>query len=337
MLRVAVCYKRIVSLDAHFEQMRIPYLLNDLIGTFTGSFKTSASFADIMNPSTVFQLDTAFTARFECIFSYRKNIVLGLVHRLFLSLSAGYTEHQVRPDSEDVNEILRRKLRAHYPWMMATAGRIEAWIRGQKSVSATLEFKTLSELLARVGKFDPWFKTWLPESIGSAPGWINATYQTFYKALNRDLKGIFDGFRGTLEARALREEAARRARVQRLMTVETRDVDVEADVKTSVLDKLKRLGIEMDADDVFAVDAHDPKSFVATAEDRLLRNDLQFMQMLEKLHETVLGVHTVQVVLGKSRLNVAFQGLDFVDALPRPPPTTSMRKEMEARKEQAMS
>ena len=333
-LRIAVCYKRIVSLDAHFEQMLIPYCLTDLIGACTGSFKTSASFSDIMNPSNVFQLDTAFTARFESIFSYRKHIVLGLVHRLYLSLSAGYTEHQVRPDSEDANEIMRRKLRAYFPWMMSTASYAESWIRGHKSVSATFEFKALSELLSRLGKVHPWFKSWLPESIGSAPGWINGTYQTFCKGISRDLKEIYDKFRTSLEERAVREEVARKARVMQLMTEMKRDA--EADAKSNVLDKLKRLGIEIDVDDVFAVDANDPKSFVTTAEDRLFRNDLQFMKMLETLHETVLGLHTVQVVLGKARLNFAFQGVDFVEALPKPPPTSKMHKEMEERRVTAM-
>lgn len=334
-LRIAVCYKRIVSLDAHFEQMLIPYCLNDLITVCTGSLKTSASFADIMVPSAVFQLDTAFTARFELIFAFRKFVVQKLLRRLYLCLSAGYTERQVRPDSEDANEVMRRKLREFFPWIMERAKVAESWLRGHKTVDATLEFKILSDLLSRLGSFHPWVKQNLPEAIGSEPGWINKAYQTFSKYWSGALKDIFNGFKVSLEEKAVREEQARKERMYQLAVEVKKDDDAED--KQAVLDKLKRLGIEMDVDDIFAKDAHDAMSMVSTADDRLFRNDCQGMQMLEKVHETVLGLHTVEVVMGKARLHFAFQGVDFMEAVPKPPPTSQMKHDMEERRLAALA
>ena len=334
-IRVALSWKRIVSIDAHFEQMLIPYCLNDLLSTCTGSFKTSASFTDIMTPSVSFQLDTAFTARFEWIFAWRRHVVLGLLRRLRLCLSAGYTEYQVREDSEDANEIMRRKLRTYFPWLMKMTTRAESWLQGQKSAAVTFEFKTLSEMLRRLGSFSPWFQEILPESVGSAPGWLSSQYQSFTKFCSKALKEIYSGFRVSLEQKAVREEQARKARIMSLSTEVKRDAEAEA--KSAVLDKLKRLGIEMDVDDVFAKDAHDAKSMVTTVDERLFRNDMQGMQMIEKLHEVVLGLHTVQVVLGKARLNFAFQGVDLVEALVKPPSTTAMKKEMEDRRLAALA
>ena len=333
-LRIAIAYKRIVSIDAHFEQMLIPYCLNDLISTCTGSFKTSASFSDIMNPSGNFKLDTVLTARFECIVNIRRFVVLGLLRRLFLSLKAGYTEHQVRPDSEDANEIMRRKLRAFFPWIMSTVAHIESWLRGHKNVIVSTEFRVLSDLLARMGKFNPWFRQNLPEKIGSEPGWVSRTYQAFTKYCNSSMREIYTFFKNSMEAKAVAEE---RARKERLFQVHAVVEEKKDDGKAAVLDKLKRLGIEMDVDDIFAKDAHDAKSMVDTAEDRLFRNDLQGMQMIEKLHETLLGVHTVQIILGKARLNFACSGIDIFEALPKPPQTAKMKNEMEERRKAAMA
>jgi len=334
-IRVAFCWKRIASLDAHFEQMLIPYCLNDIVNTCTGSFKTSATITDIMTPSASFQLDTAFTARFEWILAMRRRVVVKLLRRLQIALSAGYTEHQVREDSEDANEVMRRKLRVYFPWIISVAKKAQSLLKGQKTATLTFEFKILSELLGFLSAFDPWFKQNMPASIGSAPGWIGAKYQQFTKYCSSALKEIFNGFRTSLEEKAVREEKARKERLFQVHLEEKRDE--AADAQNAVLDKLKRLGIEMDLDDVFAKDAHDAKSMATTAEDRLFRNDVQGMQMIEKLHEVILGLHTVQIVLGKARLNFAFQGVDFVELLVKPPPTTNMKREMEERRLAAMN
>jgi hypothetical protein len=231
---------------------------------------------------------------------------------------------------------MRRKLREYFPWLSSTAKKAQSWLRGQKSVSVTFEFKVLSEMLFRLSSFSPWFRENLPESVGSEPGWINSQYQSFTKFCSKALKEIYNGFKSTLEERAVREERARKERIMALRVHEEKR-DEGAEAKSAMLDKLKRLGIEMDVDDVFAKDADDAKSMVTTAADRLFRNDMQGMQMIEKLHQTILGLHTVQVVLGKARLNFAFQGLDFMDAVVKPPSTTAMKAEMESRRQAALA
>ncbi len=108
-------YKRIVSLDSWMEQLLIPYCLNDLLVGFSGSLKTNVAMSDVLNSQATFQLDTLMTARLEASLQYRPYPIQELLQRIKLSLAAGYTEHQTRAGSEDMNEILRRKLREHYP------------------------------------------------------------------------------------------------------------------------------------------------------------------------------------------------------------------------------
>ena len=163
------------------------------------------------------------------------------------------------------------ELRTYFPWILASAQKIESWIKGIKSLELTFEFKTLSEVLKRLGDIDPWFKENLPQAVGSSPGWISSNYQAFTKYCSSALKEIFNGFKTSLEKKAVREEIARKERLYTLHVEDKRDP--EADAQTAVLDKLKRLGIEMDVDDVFAKDAHDAKSMVTTSEDRLFRNE----------------------------------------------------------------
>lgn len=95
-IRLSLCYKRMVSVDAWLELMRIPYTLNDLVPDLNGEIKTSMALSEILSVvAYAMQMDSAMTAEASFSISCRKKVLLSLLKRLKLALEAGYTEHQV--------------------------------------------------------------------------------------------------------------------------------------------------------------------------------------------------------------------------------------------------
>jgi len=329
-MRICIGYKRIVSIDAWFEQMLIPFTLNDIVTSISGAVKTSITLADLMSPSSSFQLDTMFTAHVEVLFQYRPYIVLNILKRLVLALSAGFTTHQVRPESEDANELMRRALREFYPSIISWSNYISSWVKGHKEVSLQFRFKTLSELLSRLGAGNLWFKQTFPETLSSEPGFLAKAYQRWVKYYTKSYMEVFAPLADFLENKAKKFEEEKRAALFRAR-MQADKVDPAAAKQAAVMDKLKRLGIEMDEDDVNAEGAADPRTLISTAEERLIRQDMSALATFEKCHNVLLGIHNVQFLCGKTNLKVAFSGVDFIELFPSPPSIIKVKSASDAR------
>ena len=333
-MRIAITYKRIVSLDSWMEQLLIPYCLNDLIVGFSGSLKTNIALSDIFNSQATFQLDTLTTARFETSLQYRAYPILELLKRVKLALAAGYTDHQTRSGSEDMNELLRRKLRVYYPYIVSSCEYLESIIRGQKGLNFIFVFKKLSNMLSKIGGASHWFSQNFPPSIGSIPGFITSAFSELSKNFLSEYAEIFNPIRDRMENKVKVEELEQKRSQQMLRTAksgskEKSEKETQVNKAESVMDKLKMLGIEMDEDDVMAEDAHDPASLIQTAHERLVKNDTASCIAFEKFHDVCLGLHSVQILVGKFKINASVQGFDFMEAIPKPPSLQKVKKDCE--------
>merc|ERR1712185_80669 len=99
------------------------------------------------------------------------------------------------------------------------------------------------------------------------------------------------------------------------------------------MDKLKMLGIEMEEDDVMAEDAHDPRSLINLAINRLVKNDMAALTTMENAKETITGLHSIQLLCGKFKIAINAQAMDFVEAIPKIPSIQAVKKKVEAEKE----
>lgn len=335
-IRFAISYKRIVSFDAWMSQMILPYSLNDLLCSLSGSFKTNLQLADIFSTTSNFQLDTTLTARLELSAQYRVLPIVGILRRLNLALSSGYTTHQTRPDSEDANELMRRKLKQYYPDVIEWATWLESVISGQKAINFKFVFRKLSDLLSRVGNANTWFNQTFPSSMGSEQGFVTKIYSAWQKAFMSQYHEIFDPLAAHLRDKVSQEEKDQEKEKQRsLFEVNDggkTDKSAEAPGSSGVMDKLKMLGIEMDEDDVMAEDAHDPASLILNANNRLIKNDIAALECMEECYDVLVGLHNAQLLLGKFKLNVGISGLDFVECIPKIPSMKDVKKECEDRR-----
>ena len=215
-----------------------------------------------------FQLDTMLSGSFELGIQYRAFPILNICERLKLALSAGYTTHQTRPDSEDANEILRRKLRKYYPMLVEWATYVEAVVKGQKGLGLKFVFKKLSDLLSKIGNANTAFNQMFPEAIGSQQRYMTDTFIAWQASILKQYHAIFDPLASILRGKVDQEEKDQEKSMRDMLFAAKAGAEAEKSTKTKsedVMDKLKMLGIEMDEDDVAAEDEHDPASLVLNA------------------------------------------------------------------------
>ena len=73
------------------------------------------------------------------------------------------------------------------------------------------------------------------------------------------------------------------------------------------------------------VEADTPNDYAKQAQDELDGKTITNMILYEKLYHSVLGIHTAQLFCGNTRLNIAFNGFDFVELLPAPQPMEAVK------------
>jgi hypothetical protein len=333
-IRLAFCYKRIVSLDAWFESMLLPYNLNDLINGFTGALKTNIALTDILNKDATFTLDTLLSLRLESSLQFRVFPLVNICKRVKLALSSAYTEYMTRDGSEDSNELFRRKLKEYYPHIVKFMEYGERLLNGQKGAKFSFVFKKLSDALSKIGTANHWFGQHFPPFIGSISGFITKTYANWATSFVEEFKAVFDPLRLRMENKCVKEEndeENKNAQFRKGLEIKVEEKEVSK--SEAIMDKLKMLGIEMDADDVMAEDAHDPASLIQNAGERLVKNDNTALYGIENITAGIVGLHSLQILCGKFKFNCSCSGLDFMDAIPKLPSLSKIKKQCDERSE----
>lgn len=122
-----------------------------------------------------------------------------------------------------------------------------------------------------------------------------------------------------------KEDDARRKRELMTQQRESEDKAKMAE-KASTLEKLKRLGIDTHGSDLFHVDSTDPLEYIRNLADEVAKQDVQNLIAVEKLRAHVIGLHSCEIVSGKSKLSVIVQGFDIFDILPQLPNMQSVQE-----------
>jgi hypothetical protein len=78
-------------------------------------------------------------------------------------------------------------------------------------------------------------------------------------------------------------------------------------------------------------DEKGPDDYLEAEHDMQVNYDGRVLEMYEKVHKVVLGFHSVDFFLGKSRFYILGQGLDFMEVVPPPPSFTELDKEIQER------
>lgn len=98
------------------------------------------------------------------------------------------------------------------------------------------------------------------------------------------------------------------------------------DEKNATLEKLKRLGIDTHGQDLFHEDAADPVEYVKSLRNEVRKQDILNLITVESLRKHVIGLHSCELVTGKSKLSVTVQGFDIFELLPDLPNMKSVQE-----------
>lgn len=342
-LRVCLSYRRIFSFDWWLSNCMIPYTVADMVPECSGGLSSSiTSLQDIFTSATM-SLDGMLTLKLFNNLKFYRDLVLQLLERTWLSCSAALTHDELNEkklkamndknkkedDDLEVKDSLQdrfekmTRLRSYYPSIVAICKQLHHLVQGIEKSKLQFKFTFFSQLLEYAGMCNKWVKTNLPKEISSVNGYLNFLYESWLKETNSKLKTIYQDAKTKLEKKVQEEEEAY---VKRLMQKESKGSGLSAEekAKEATAEKMQRLGIDPD-DETLVVEADNPRDYAKQAQDELDGKTITNMILYEKLYHSVLGIHTVQLFCGNTRLNVSFNGFDFVELLPVPQPMEAVK------------
>lgn len=101
-----------------------------------------------------------------------------------------------------------------------------------------------------------------------------------------------------------------------------------------MLERLQRLGITAADGDLYEFEGKEatPEAFCGRMDTKILDGDFQALLCWERLWTVCLGVHNIDIISGRSRLNIGLQGCDWMEVFPRPPCVSAVKDACEARR-----
>jgi hypothetical protein len=103
----------------------------------------------------------------------------------------------------------------------------------------------------------------------------------------------------------------------------------QAKKEEEVLGRLKKLGVQVNEDDLF-VDVDEGKAPLVVADDEddvEKKAEIAMLQAYERLWNTCLGVHTMDFVAGNTRITAKMTGFDVMELMPPPPSILKAKKD----------
>eukprot|EP01038_Epipyxis_sp_PR26KG_P013004 gene13004-17434_t len=246
-LRIALCYKRIVSIDGFLHHLMIPYKFNDLVTVLVGEIKSNIDIASLVKQS-VKSLDEDISFSMDVSIGYRRNIILSIFERLRVACAAGLTAAQAtfkkiieeeksikdnssvksKLDTKTATQKLRESLLAdeqaeelrrierwsdmstYYPFISQLCTTVIEWLRIFKSNTFRLKFKSFGDFTHRLRLGSVWCRQIIPEELSFQPGYLKRTYEALKYAFSDEMKQRFHSLQAFLEQIKQQEENKRR-------------------------------------------------------------------------------------------------------------------------------
>jgi hypothetical protein len=285
----------------------------------------------------------------------RKNLIFSVLHRLSSALKAGLTGEQAEhlqsmqgasqeemqelsklmqtddgakngvgkfTDSKDDQNLRHARWAIIYPYYkslgQAVDGIISYW-KGWNSGTMRYSFKSLCDCMNRLAiltGFQLW--THVPEQLLFQHGYLREKFVEITKEMQIEFGSLFHRLKEFLEKRK-REEEARR--LQELMTVHAAKQQHEGEdgaaSPDATVERMRRLGIRgEDAASLLQGRHKDPLTYVESLERDQKSYDVLNLRALEAVSKHVIGFHTLDLISGKNRLSVLFQGVDIFELIP---------------------
>jgi hypothetical protein len=129
------------------------------------------------------------------------------------------------------------------------------------------------------------------------------------------------------------KQDAREADRERRMKLSRRQREIE-NFKLSqneMLQKLSKLGVAATEHDLYDDESKTPEEYAKDMKETQCESDMYSYEVFERIRQHCHGIHSMDILLGKSRIAVSFTGMDIIDLLPVPSSILEVKKECEER------
>jgi hypothetical protein len=159
--------------------------------------------------------------------------------------------------------------------------------------------------------------TSIPTDIGN---YLNSCWNAWKAKFIVDLQHQYERLKVILEENVIaQEKECTRLLMGLISSTAAADNSSSATSKQDLLTKLEELGIKSSATDFIDEDSENYKELFHEWESINQDRDVQAMIMYERVWHACSGIHSLEIVTGKSRLAATCQGLEIFELLPKPP------------------
>ena len=147
-LRLALAYRRAISIDSFFTMLGIPYSLMDTVNHFYGEISTSVHILDVVEAVTS-SLDINTYMMCSCFLEYNSEIVNTIVEAVKVAFAAGLTTSAIFGKKHKTgNPDQWKHIRPYFPMIVKLCDRILLSTKYTKSCNVSFRFNRISELYA---------------------------------------------------------------------------------------------------------------------------------------------------------------------------------------------
>lgn len=243
------------------------------------------------------------------------------------------------------DEEVRTKRRATLIPFYNTLKEWSIWMIGQLqplglSFTCRRQYRSLSQFLSMIV---------IPRRLQSKPGYdelllkpgvVRELVTGWTGSLGQEMWKLYETLKAQLEAKKRQADAARLAA---LMTIPVQQKEaptvvatmkkgeegqgatqIENEAEAVTIARLQRLGVS-EQEAVSAINSaragNDSKHIIDAMENEQRNRDVLNLRCMEAVRKTLLGVHSIDILSGRSKLAVTCSGLDFIELLlPSDPP-----------------
>lgn len=339
-MRIFAVFNRQFSIDNFLERIYIPFTVCDLF-EFNGEMKINQHMLDLAKSAHSIALDLMAAAKMDVSFIFKRDLILYILKRAATALSAGVSESSLTPKTpgQDVYIDKWLHLRPLFPVFVDLIKKAIKLISGAKSVGCMFKFPNFSDFFRKIGTGNQFFRRHFPENMGTEPGYVPKLIARMFGTFQEEVLKIFSMVKGRMEDKIEVEREHRTHRLINMSAAEKADASTSGGSSNALDIKLKSLGLgDMNSDDFLnqALEETDktPAEFLE-AELNLQNNfDARTLEMYEKMYKVVLGFHSIELFLGKSRLYAIGQGVDFMEIFPKPPSILAAQQEIQRKEEE---
>lgn len=198
-LRLALAYRRAISIDSFLSMLGIPYSLMDTVNHFYGEIATSVHILDVVEAVTS-SLDINTYMMCSCFMEYNSEIVNTIVETVKVAFASGLTTAAIfGKKHKNGNPDQWLHIRPFFPIIVKLCDRILLNTRYTKSCIFSFKFNKISELYEKLHASSAWLQRYVPTTLFTKIGALPPFYRSAVKTAKAFSNDFFKRIKSAME------------------------------------------------------------------------------------------------------------------------------------------